>query len=33
MYSIAWNDQTPYTLESTIKAHSKSIGGYDPKTQ
>jgi hypothetical protein len=31
MYSIAWNDQAPNGSESTTKAHSKSVGAYDPR--
>jgi len=32
MYSIAWNDQTPFGTESATKAHSKTVGAYDPKS-
>lgn len=31
MYTVAWNDQFPNGSVSSTKAHSKSIGAYDPK--
>lgn len=33
MYTIAWNDQLPNGSSSTVRAHSKSIGAYDPKNE
>ncbi len=33
MYSIAWNDQLPNGSTSSVKAHAKAIGAYDPKAE
>ena len=30
MQNVAWNDQIFNQSESTVLAHSKSIGAYDP---